>query len=127
MSGVITFRLNQPRVWGVAGWAFRLFMNEVRSCFPNDEQFVFMIGQAIALNGITAEMEFSESPELALRLQNTIREVATKLASADPEMPLIEGLDVDEWKDYQSSIRALLADLNEYEFRPKVGRIADED
>lgn len=75
---VIGFSDRPEEVWCVAGWAFRQLRDDVLSQYPEDSEMANEFAVAETQGGLS--VDFLE-PELAARVTNAIRQVATGILS----------------------------------------------
>lgn len=75
---VIGFSDRPEEVWCVAGWAFRQLRDDVLSQYPEDSEMANEFAVAETQGGLSVDLL---EPELAARVTNAIRQVATGILS----------------------------------------------
>lgn len=70
---VISFSKDPKNVWCVAGWAFRQILDDVIAQFPADSELLAKLEQSREIKGLIVERL---SPEFAVRVTNSIKDVA---------------------------------------------------
>jgi hypothetical protein len=76
--GTIAFSTRPKECWAVAGWAIRQILDDVASQYPQDSEIAREFEAAKAIDGL---MVFLLRADLAARVTNAIREVATGILS----------------------------------------------
>ena len=76
--GAIAFSRKPEESWAVAGWAMRQILDDVESQYPQDSEIAKEFEGAKAIDGL---MVYLLRPDLAARVTNAIREVATGILS----------------------------------------------
>lgn len=75
---VIGFSDRPEEIWCVAGWAFRQVLDDVVSQYPEDTEMADKFEQSKTHSGLSVDLL---EPELAARVTNAIRNVATGILS----------------------------------------------
>ena len=76
--GTIAFSTRPEQCWAVAGWAIRQILDDVASQYPQDSEIAKEFEGAKAIDGL---MVYLLRPDLATRVTNAIRKVATGILS----------------------------------------------
>lgn len=76
--GTIAFSTRPEECWAAAGWAIRQILDDVASQYPQDSEFAKEFKVAKAIDGL---MVYLLRPDLATRVTNAIKEVATGILS----------------------------------------------
>jgi hypothetical protein len=76
--GTIAFSTRPEECWAVAGWAIRQILDDVASQYPQDSEMAKEFEEAKAIDGL---MVYLLRPDLAARVTNAIKEVATAILS----------------------------------------------
>jgi hypothetical protein len=76
--GTIAFSTKPEACWTVAGWAIRQILDDVTSQYPQDSEMAEEFEAAKAIDGL---MVYLLHPDLAARVTNAIRGVATGVVS----------------------------------------------
>ncbi len=81
----------------------------MRSC-PNDDAVAYKMQQAIALDGLHFDLLYKEDKELANRITNVMKDVASATVEGKdtPALKWKDGLDEDAQRMYLESINDLL-------------------
>ena len=75
---VIGFSDRPEDIWLVAGWAFRQVLDDVISQYPGDSEMADEFAHSKTYSGLSV---YSLEPDLAARVTNAIRQVATGILS----------------------------------------------
>lgn len=105
---VISFAENTPeRTWCVAGWAFRQVLDDVIFHYPEDEEMADEFEQSETHSGLILYML---PPELAARIRDAIKQVATGILSGAIRSGLHDQPygDATTLEQYREGLRELL-------------------
>jgi len=105
--GTIAFSSRPEESWGVAGWAIRQILDDVVSQYPQDLEIAKEFEAAKAIDGL---MVYLLRPDLAARVTNAIRQVATGILSGTIRSGIIDQPYGDERtvQQYLQGLRQLL-------------------
>jgi hypothetical protein len=118
--GTIAFSSRPEECWAVAGWAIRQILDDVASQYPQDSQIAEEFERAKAIDGL---MVYLLRPDLAARVTNAIREVATGILSE----AIRSGIHAQPYGDartveqYREALRELLEAIPPPEGRTEKG------
>lgn len=76
--GSISFSEKPEESWTKAGWVLRQILDDVAAQYPRDSEFAYEFESAKAIDGL---MVYLLPPDLAIRVTNGIRQVATGILS----------------------------------------------
>jgi hypothetical protein len=105
--GTIAFSTKPEECWAVAGWAIRQILDDVVSQYPQDSEIANEFEGAKAIDGL---MVYLLKPELAARVTNAIRAVATGILSRTVRSGIVDQPYGDERTvaQYRDALRELL-------------------
>jgi hypothetical protein len=105
--GTIAFSDKREESWTVAGWAIRQILDDVASRYPQDAE---MLEEFEVAKGIDGFMIYLLRPELAARVTDAIKEVATGILSGAIPSGVADKHRGDERtvKQYRDALRELL-------------------
>ena len=75
---VIGFSDRPEEIWHIAGWAFRQVLDDVISQYPGDSEMADEFAHSKTYSGLSVDLL---EPDLAARVTNAIRHVATGILS----------------------------------------------
>jgi hypothetical protein len=78
--GAIAFSKETEHIWAKAGWALRQVLDDTVSQYPEDSEMAQEFGHAKDMDGL---MVYLLPADLAARVTNAIRGVATGILSGD--------------------------------------------
>lgn len=98
---VIGFSDKPEEIWCVAGWAFRQVLDDVISQHPKDAEMADEFFHSKTYSGLSVDQL---KPELAARVTNAIRQVATgilsrKIKSGITDQPYGDAMTVEQYRE----------------------------
>ena len=115
MGVVISFSDRPKEIWLGAGWAFRQIRDDVLSQFPNDHKIAEQFELAELHAGLPV---YDLEPELAAKITNAIRQVATDILAGNIQSGILDGREGDPNvldKEYRKGLQSLLDVISEAE------------
>ncbi|MEK6288886.1 MAG: hypothetical protein AABO57_24470 [Acidobacteriota bacterium] len=104
---VIGFSDRPEEIWCVAGWAFRQVLDDVISQYPEDSEMADEFALSKTQSGLSIDLL---GLELAVRVTNAIRQVATGILSGAIRSGIVDQSygDAKTVEQYQEGLQQLL-------------------
>lgn len=104
---VIGFSDRPEEIWCVAGWAFRQVLDDVISQYPEDSEMADEFALSKTQSGLSIDLL---EPELAARITNAIRQVATGVLSGAIRSGIVDQSygDAKTVEQYREGLQQLL-------------------
>jgi hypothetical protein len=100
----IAWSMDPDEIWQVAGWAFRRVLDDIVAQYPDDLEMTAVLSDLRDIKGLSVDLL---EPELATRVTEAIRHVATGILSGSIKSGI--GGDANTVQEYMLALEELLA------------------